>query len=142
MIEIETMWLVEAFEDHSGTVHFYLDKQTGEILRISEMSETRAEQQATYNRIESEPDRWVHIEPLPSRDGFGIMEEFAAELPDGENKRTLKRALSYKKPFSNFKQALFDMPDIRKLWFAFHDTHTRKKAEAWLKDQGIQAKLK
>lgn len=47
-----------------------------------------------------------------------------------------------KKPFSNFKQALSDMPAIREQWFSFHDAHTRKKAEAWLKDQAIQAKLK
>ena len=142
MIEIETMWLFEAFEDHSGTVHFYLDKQTGEIVRISEMSETQEEQQEIYDRIESEPDRWVDIEPLPSRDAFGVMEDFVAGLPDGEDKRTLERALSYKKPFSNFKQALSDMPDIRKQWFVFHDNHTRETAEAWLKDQGIEAKLK
>jgi hypothetical protein len=142
MIQIETMWLYEALEDHSGTVYFYLDKQTGEILRISEMSATQEEQQEIYDQVESEPDRWVPIEPLPSRDEFEVMEDFVVKLPDGEDKRTLEHALSYKKPFSNFKQALSGMPDLRKQWFVLHDNHTREAAEALLKDQGIEAKLK
>jgi len=142
MIEILLSDLVDAFDDHSGTVQFYLDKQTGEILRVSDLSETMEEQDALYDRMELEPDRWVEIEPLPSSEGFEIMEDFVAGLPEGEKQRTLERALSYKKPFSNFKQALSEMPAIRERWFSFHDAHTRQKAEAWLKDQAIQAKLK
>ena len=142
MIQIEKMWLIEALEDHSGMAQCYLDKQTGEIVRISEMYETEAEQQETYDRIESDPDRWVNIEPEPARDAFQVMADFVAGLPDGENKRMLERTLSFKKPFANFKRALLDMPEIRKQWFAFQESHASQAAENWLKAQGIQAQLK
>lgn len=141
MIKIEAMWLYEALEDHSGMVYSYLDKHTGEIIRISEMFETEEEKLETYEKIESEPDRWVQIDPMSSRDGFRIMERFVAGLPEGEDRRTLERALSYKKPFSNFRQAMQEMPALRDQWFKFHDTELRKAAEEWLKAEGIEAEL-
>ncbi len=70
------------------------------------------------------------------------MEDFVSGLPDGEEKRTLNRALSWKKPFSNFKQALYEMPELRKAWHAFHDDRIRKAAEEWLASEAIEAKLK
>jgi hypothetical protein len=51
MIEIDSMWLYEALDNHSGEVDFYLDRQTGEILPISEMFESEKEQAETYARI-------------------------------------------------------------------------------------------
>lgn len=142
MIEIETMWLYMALEDHSGDARFYLDRRTGEILRVSEMSETEQEKEETYARMMEEPDRWLEIEPIPSRDAFRVMEDFVSGLPEGEQKRTLNRALSWKKPFSNFKQALYEMPELKEAWHAFHDASIRKAAEEWLALEGIEAKLK
>ncbi len=142
MIEIDSTWLFDAMEDHSGTVHFYLDRQTGEILRISEMFESEEERQTVYDRMDNEPDRWVEVEPLPSRDAFRIMEEFVSSLPEGEQRRTLNRALSWKKPFSNFKQAMYEMPELKTAWFEFHDARIREAAEKWLASEGIEAKLK
>lgn len=139
---IEKMYLIEALEDHSGMVHSYLNKQTGMILRISDMFETEDERQEMYDTIASNPERWVEIEPLPSRDAFRVMEDFVAGLSDGENKRMLARTLSFKKPFANFKTALLDMPEIRTRWFAFQDSHINKAAEDWLKEQGIEAQIK
>ncbi|MCX7007780.1 MAG: UPF0158 family protein [Kiritimatiellaeota bacterium] len=142
MIEIEAMELCDALEDHSGDVQFYLDQKTGEILRISELCESEEEKQEMYDRMDEEPDQWVEIEPMPSSDAFRIMEDFVASLPDGEEQRTLTRALSWKKPFSNFKQALYEMPELKQQWHAFHDERIRKVAEAWLAAAGIAAKLK
>jgi hypothetical protein len=79
---------------------------------------------------------------VESSDSFRVMEDFAAGLPDGEQKRTLQRALTWKKPFSNFKQALYEMPELKQQWHAFHDERIRKVAEAWLAAEGIVAKLK
>jgi hypothetical protein len=142
MIEIDSMWLFEAIEDHSGTVHFYLDRHTGEVLRISEMFESEEEQEETYGRMRAEPARWIEVEPMPSRDAFRVMEDFVRDLPEGEQKRTLNRALSWKKPFGNFKRALYEMPELKTAWHTYHDARIRRVAEEWLASEGIQAKLK
>jgi 3-polyprenyl-4-hydroxybenzoate decarboxylase len=142
MIEIDASELCDALEDHNGGVHYHLDRQTGELLRMSEYVESDEEIQEMTDRMDEEPGRWVEIEPLESSDSFRIMEDFAAGLPDGEQKRTLQRALTWKKPFSNFKQALYEMPELKQQWHAFHDERIRKVAEAWLAAEGIAAKLK
>ena len=45
------------------------------------------------------------------------------------------------KPFSNFRQAMHEMPALRDQWFKFHETEPRKAAEEWLKAKGIEAEL-
>jgi len=39
MISIDSVWLFEAFEDHSRMVRYLLDKQTEVVRRISEMDD-------------------------------------------------------------------------------------------------------
>jgi len=140
MIEIESMWLLQALGDHGGTAQSYLDRHTGEIIRVSD-DDVTGEEEELRGRVEADPDRWIEIEPLPSSDGFTVMENFIGALPESEDKRTLERAISYKKPFSNFKQALSGMPDIRKQWFELEEKSTQKAAEIWLKAQGLEARL-
>ncbi len=142
MIEIDEMLLFAALEDHSGSVHAYLDRQTGEILHLSEMWETQDEQSATYERLSAEPGRWVRIEPLPSRQAFRIMEDFVARVPPDQRQRTLRRALAWKKPFSNFRQAMYEMPELKKSWDNFHDDRLRRAANDWLTANAIDARLK
>lgn len=142
MIEIEKSLLIEALEDNSGMASFYMDKQNGEILMIAEIATTRTEPREVNDKIASDPDRWVKIEPVPPDYIFQIMQDFAKGLPDGENQRLLKSTLLFKNPFANFKNAMLDMPDIRKQWFAYQKYRISKVAEDWLKARGITAQLK
>jgi hypothetical protein len=135
-LKIDMGFLIDALEDHSGMASCYLDKKTGEILRISEY-ETEEEKQSYYEQIESDSERYVHIDPRPSHEGFRLMEDFANQLPDGEEKRTLQRALSWQKPFSNFKRALSEMPEIRDQWHKYHDERMMALAKEWLLSEGI-----
>jgi hypothetical protein len=70
--------------------------------------------------MKREPGRWEPIESWPSRFAFEEMEDLVAELPDGDQKRTLERALRWKKPFNHFKQALTTLPDVRQQRFDSH----------------------
>jgi hypothetical protein len=141
MIKIDTDWLLEALEEHDPLVHHYLDTQTGEIHRVSEMLETMEEQEELYQQMEEDPDRWIAIEPIPSHDGFRTMDTFVADLPEGEDRRTLEKALAWKKPFSNFRHALQDRPELREKWFAFHREHMLAAARQFLQDAGVDAEL-
>ena len=142
MITLDTDRLVEALEDHDPLVHHYLDTQTGEIHRVNEMFESMEEQGDLYEQMEQDPERWITIDPVPSRDAFHTMETFVAALPESEARRTLEKALAWKKPFSNFRQALRDMPELREKWFAFHRETMLGAAKEWLQDAGVDAELK
>lgn len=137
-MKVDLALLIEALEDHSGYTHHFLNRKTGEFIRISDMYDDSSEIEEQHARMEAEDDQWLEVEPQPSRDGFRTMEDFVAQLPDGEDKKLLDRVLGFQKPFAKFKIALADMPEIRKAWFAFQDGHMAALARAWLEAEGIQ----
>jgi uncharacterized protein UPF0158 len=142
MIKIDTAWLLEALEDNDPLVQHFLDTQTGEIRRVNEMFETMKEQKGMQEEMEQDPGRWITIIPVPSRDEFHTMETFVSDVPESEKRRTLEKALAWKNPFSNFRQALRDMPELSEKWFAFHREHMLGAAREWLQESGVDAQLK
>lgn len=134
-MKIDYESLIAALEDHSGDAVYHFNKKTGEVLRLSEMYSDESEREEYYNQVEG--DDWIVIDPMPSREGFRIMEDFVEQLPDGEDKRFLDRTLGMKKPFANFKIALHSLPEIRQAWFAFRDARMNDLARQWLVDEGI-----
>ena len=139
-IKIAADELLDRLEDRSGFQTGYLDKQTGQILIWSEDPDDTYEHE-TRERIEADADRYIEIEPVEPSEGFQIMERFVADLPDGEDRRLLEKALSWKKPFSNFKRALDDMGDVRLKWFDFHEKELRQMAIEWLEAEELDAEL-
>ncbi len=139
-IKIDMGELAMALEDNSGMMNRFLDKKTGEIVFTSEY-DMIDEDEEIKKRIENDPNRYIWIEPVSSNRGFRIMEEFVESLPDGEAKMILCKALSWKKPFSNFKSALCDYPDVRERWFEFHDKALGELATEWLMDEEVDAEL-
>jgi hypothetical protein len=125
---------VQALDDHSGTTDYYFDRETGEILQVFEDGgeDLRAQ-------VERDRERYLFIDPMPPREGFELMEAFVALLPPSEERRTLERVLTWKKPFGNFKNALYQMPELREQWFAFHDYRLAKYALGWLALNGVVA---
>ena len=105
--------ITAALEDHSGMAIYYLDREIGNVIPLAEYDHIDGDE-ALREQIDENPSRYIMIDPMPSRDSFRFMEEFVESLPDGEDKRILERALEWRKPFSNFKNALYDMPEIRK----------------------------
>ena len=139
-IKILVSELLDLFEDHGNLRTGYIDKQTGEILETFEDCDL-PEQEELIEKIEQDPDRYLAVEPIASREAFQIMERFVEDLPDGEQRTLLEKVLSWKKPFSNFKDALCDMGDLRQQWFDFHDTELGRLAAEWLKREGVDAKF-
>ena len=133
--------LLDLLEDDGDSRTGYLDIKTGDILTIFENFYDEDEEKQVIDQIEKNPSRYILIEPIGSREGFRIMERFVATLPEGEDRNLLTKALSWKKPFSNFKNALSDMPDLREKWFDFHDRQLRRLALEWLELNDIVAEL-
>jgi hypothetical protein len=96
------MMLPAAFESQGGDDRWHLDLETGDVFPVFDDPDEEA-------RIDSDPDRFLVIDPLPSpRDDFSVMEDFVIGLPNGEAKRDLERVLRQAKPFRNFREALRD----------------------------------
>jgi hypothetical protein len=132
--------LVMALEDNSGLVEWYLDGETGEVLRLSDALLGESDEELAA-RIEAGPDRYHSIEPLPPSAGWRRMADFVETVPDAALRSRLESALHGKKPFRAFKDMLLDSPAERERWFRFKDAFYRAQALAWLEAEGIEAEL-
>lgn len=144
-IRISLDELIHALEDHCFFTHYYLDRETGEIIIQSENDLTEREE--IQGKIETpyptyDPgERFIPIEPMESGRGLEIMKPFLESVPDPEARRRLFGALSTRKPFRNFKDALYDYPDLGERWLASHNLIMRTIAEEWLSYNGIDFEL-
>ena len=90
--------LIMAFEDHGSELQHFLDTQTGDVLTVFR------DMDAEYReRLDDDPDRYLQIEPLPSRVGYEIMVDFVDAMPEGKIARELGRALRQKHLFTGSK---------------------------------------
>ena len=133
MLDLETIDLGElaaALEDHSDEHSWWIDPGTGEIVLWSDYME---------EQDEPHPDlRGLHpIEPIPSHEAYADMEEFIARVKEPRARELLERAISGRGAFRRFKDALLDLPDLRKAWFGFRDARAERRAIAWL----VEARL-
>ena len=135
-IRIDPEELIMALDDHDVLVTCYLDRESGELLRISEAL-LGDDDQELGARIEAEPARYLFIEPLPSAFGYRLMSEFTETVEDSAARAALEHALNGRRPFRAFKDALLDYPPVRDHWFRFHHEHMLEEARLLLEAEGV-----
>lgn len=128
-IDLDTLEL--ALEDNSGHGQWWIDPETGRVWF------------ASYDDPNLDDDEGQvaadarAIEPLPSRFGYGDMEDFLAHVADPRAADLLGRAIAGRGAFRRFKDTLVDFPELRELWFRFRDTRSRRRAIEFLVDESI-----
>ncbi len=73
----------------------------------------------TIEKVENNYHEYVRFEGLESHESFRIMENFVMEVSDKKIRQRLIDAISYKKPFQNFKFILNQYPELRQQWFEY-----------------------
>jgi len=147
-LKINAEKLINALEDHNDSSEYFLDLENGNVVSLSidyseeEFKEDPADSNG-YNHeiVENNPDRFVFINPINSRESFKIMEDFVETILNDLIKNTLRSTLSKRKPFRHFKDELNHLPEIQKEWDTYHETEMEKIAHEWLKDNDITAEL-
>src|SRR6266498_6020979 len=123
--------LAEALEDHSPETTWWFDPQTGETEPHFADPVSAA--------LDEEEEDWldrglIRIEPIPSREAYGDMEDFIDRVRDPRARDLLARAIAGRGAFRRFKDTLVELPELRDTWFAFHDARMERRAVAWLRD--------
>ena len=139
-LRIDAQELQMAMEQADGFGSWYLDRETGEVIYLSEDG-LEEEEEFRAGLEEDEAGRYVPIPSRPSHEGFKDMERFASSLPFGRARDTLFDALDRRKPFRGFKDALFGLGEVRQQWFDYEARCARTRALEWLEDEGIEAEL-
>lgn len=136
-IRIDIEELIVALESQYDSGESYLDKETGQLVLISDYMDYKCVDY-TPDQVEENPGRYLYIEPMKSGSGWDIMDDFTQSIvTDREVQEALERALNGKKPFRSFKDTLLDFPEIRKQWFTYHNERMEKIARDWLEENDI-----
>lgn len=126
LVELETAF-------HDDMAEYYFDAQSGGIVSrlkpdpfgYGDLEEDGEDEISEGAEIERE---WLPIDRIASNERFGWMEEFTTAVYSITAQTALQRALSQKKPFRHFKDALMEYPAIRQQWFRFEDMKRREYA--------------
>jgi hypothetical protein len=113
----------------------YLNKETQDVQMLPDelhIPYTDMDMfQELLDKLEANPEQYIEIESLSSREGFILMEDFAANLKDKNTQNRLYNALSRPKPFRQFRYAL-EENDLLQQWYAFKDAYYEQLAKEWL----------
>jgi hypothetical protein len=131
--DIDLRSLAEALEDHSGYTDWWFDPQTGEV------DPWPSDQGMAEETEEEAPDErgFVLVDPLPSRESYGDLEDFVERVADPRVRDLLERAIAGRGAFRRFKDTLFEFPELREAWFTFHDVRMERRAIEWLSGEGV-----
>lgn len=121
--------LCMALEDHSYDAAWLFDPRTG-ALHLDEPG-------VVDEDIDLDDPELIPIDPLPSHEGYGDMEDFISAVTDRRASDLLNRAITGRGAFRRFKDTLYDFPELREQWFTFHDARMRRRAVRWLMDREI-----
>jgi len=119
--------LGEALEDHSDFIHWFVDPTTGEVIAWSEDMDEPSPEESDAR----------FVDPIPSFEAYGDMRDFVARVPDRRAADLLARAIEGRGAFRRFKDTLYELPELRERWFAFHDVRMRRRAIEWLQDSRL-----
>lgn len=112
----------------------YVHKKTGEVKCTLDPDNSflmEEEWEEEFKEIQENIEDYIKIDPVPSYEGFKIMERFANGVESDEIRRRLFSALNQRKPFRRFKDVLIDYESLEKEYYAYKlDQYIE-----WVKDQ-------
>jgi hypothetical protein len=140
-LKVDFSELEFAFDDHDMYVErrWYLDKQTGDVLLVSDDGDDDDALPVPRDVLEEDSERFLAIEPRETRDAYRDMEAFLDTVRDGRLRQSLSHALAGKGPFRAFKDALLDAPSERERWFVFARERMHAYFKEWLAHHGVDA---
>ena len=134
-LAIDWAELEGALENNSPDLHSFLNKYTGDVIRIfnnGTITERRLQD------VEADP-AYLYVEPISSREQYKWMEEFIEEIDDGPLKDKLLIAVDGKGAFRRFKDVLADDQDYREKWYSKRSSKLSIHINEWLKTKNIKA---
>jgi hypothetical protein len=122
-----------AFDDRDGDGHWFLDRETGEVVRVNEFDDDELREQ-----IDEGGERYTVIPYQGSESGYRDMAEFIDSVNDNRLRALLDVATKGKGAFRRFKDVLQEHPEQRERWFAFQKERANRRVRRWLESEGIE----
>lgn len=117
-----------------GTVEYYLDLETGNVLCIA----PGAPAPGSEEKYDVQPDRYLAIAPLTLDDLLAMREAFLFGLHDPHAHTLLRHALNGRRPLRTFDYELEKLPQLQRSWQAYLARQARERALEWLQANGLE----
>jgi hypothetical protein len=131
---IDTDMIELAMEDGNLGNSYYLNTLTGEVVFLSEFTDTAEEIEKRLEEIETSDD-YIPVERIPSHEAYQWMEDFVAEIvapKDALAAEKLSIALMGKGAFRRFKDVLHHVgDDWVQAWYRWRDDQLKKAMKEW-----------
>jgi hypothetical protein len=90
--------------------------------------------QDVSEELDSNFDKYIEFDKLPTREYFQIMTDFIDSVVDKKVQGLLVNALNKSKPFRNFKYEIDNSGEYRQKWFDFKDQEYCKWIETQIQE--------
>jgi hypothetical protein len=114
----------------------YLDLHTGAVYDDSFADPAMAGEEAAID-VEDEPERWLRLECVGSRDGWEDMADFAGRQRDQGLRERLERAIEGRGAFGRFRDVVHG-EDLGGQWHAFSADRQIGRSREFLAENGIR----
>ena len=150
-VKVKLKDIIDALESAGDEHSFWLDRETGEVRRLTDEvvdfaeEETPLEEIPERMRADVEAARLVQDDTehryleLPGKldiHDLDIMDCFASTLKDEKTQREIKHGIRGSDASQNFKRLLSEH-SLRDAWQKFHDARLREIAVQWCEDNEI-----
>jgi len=156
-VDIEWEDLQQAFLSTRTDREYYLDRDSGEVISISESEDEEDEgfeagneqdgeedagesdEERLREEMESEPDRFCQITPVPMSDRVEWMASFTQTVKVKELLGPLNKAVNGEHPDRDFDRALRKDPAERARWLGFLEGQVQEIIEGWTEENDIES---
>jgi len=137
---VPVLWedLLEALDTHwSSGMHYYLDCQTGRLVVVTDFDVDDELREELADDMSKDPDRYLAVEPVGSREAYGHMVEFIATVQSELVCAKLETAIQGKGAFGRFRSVLTRHLEQRDRWREFKEQKMGQLARNWLVSAGV-----
>lgn len=138
MIKLTKNKIREIYQDLDSGMRCFYNPETDELKSLPDFdSNPYADEemwQDVSEEIDSNFDKYIVFDKLPTREYFQIMADFIDTVVDKKVQGRLINALNKSKPFRNFKYEIDNSGEYRQKWFDFKEQEYCKWIETQIQE--------
>lgn len=121
-----------AFDNHSYEMRWFLSltAQDTTFLPTSAFD-------IDVDCLPQDGEELIPIDPMPSREGYCIMESFIETMQDAKIRERLQFSLEKRRPFFSFKEEVYKQ-GVSDEWYAYYNKRMQERAEEWMEDNDLE----
>jgi hypothetical protein len=156
-VDVEWEDLLAAFLSTRTNEESYLDRETGEVISLSESEDedegdregdgvegdgfAGGEEENIREEMENDPDRFILVSPVPQNDRVEWMGAFVQTVKAKELSRQLLQAARSHNPEREFERVLRkDLPE-RARWIGFLESQVQEIIEGWIEENDVESEM-